>query len=335
MARGEPLIRQWNLLKTLQSHRFGISADELAQRLEYSKRQIQRDLKVLQQIGFPISYEDRDYGKRFWTLKPQFIESKELIFSVTEMLSLYLSQQLLAPLAGTQLGGGLATIMDKVRAFLPAKALSYFSNLDNMLLVKRHAFQDYSKYDKEIRIINQAMAENLVLDLRYKSASKGKAYDTQFHPYGLVFFGGSLYCIGFLAEYGEIRTLKLMRILELELTEKTFKRPATFCLQTYTQGSFGIFTSNEPQTIKVSLTGWSATTVREYKWHLSQRIIKDTAEKLVVQFELTNTTEFIRWILGFGSHAMVLQPKSLAEKVAAELKAATEQYAGTKKGTRR
>jgi len=74
-------------------------------------------------------------------LKPQFIESKELIFSVTEMLSLYLSQQLLAPLAGTQMGGGLATLMDKVRAFLPAKTLSYFSNLDNMLLVKRHYCQ--------------------------------------------------------------------------------------------------------------------------------------------------------------------------------------------------
>ena len=33
MARGEPLIRQWNLIKALQAHHFGISADELAARV--------------------------------------------------------------------------------------------------------------------------------------------------------------------------------------------------------------------------------------------------------------------------------------------------------------
>ena len=31
MSRGEPLIRQWNLLKTIQANYFGIAADELAQ----------------------------------------------------------------------------------------------------------------------------------------------------------------------------------------------------------------------------------------------------------------------------------------------------------------
>ncbi|MCP4711904.1 MAG: HTH domain-containing protein, partial [Planctomycetes bacterium] len=136
MARGEPLIRQWMLLKTLQAHRFGICVDELVKRLEYSKRQVQRDLKVLQQVGFPVSYEARDYGKRFWKLSPQFLESNELILSVTEMLSLFLSQQMLAPLVGTQLGEGLGTLLDKVKAFLPNKALRYFSNLDQTIFVK-------------------------------------------------------------------------------------------------------------------------------------------------------------------------------------------------------
>ena len=334
MARGEPLIRQWNLLKTLQARRFGICADELAERLGYSKRQIQRDLKVLQQIGFPISYEDRDYGKRFWTLLPQFIENREFIFSVTELLSLYLSQKLLAPLAGTELGSGLATLMDKVKAYLPDKALGFFSQLDNLLLVKSHAYQDYSKHDKEIRILNQAIAENRVLNIRYKSASKERAYDTQFDPYGMVFFGGSLYCIGHLAEYKEIRTLKVTRILGLEITEQTFKRPATFSLQTYTQGSFGIFTSDEPQIISVRFNGWAATSVREYQWHLSQKIIKDTEDEVMAQFELTNATEFIRWILGFGRNAMVLQPKSLAAKIAEELQSAVEQYARTSRSAK-
>ena len=33
MSRGEPLIRQWNLLKTIQANYFGVTADEWAQRV--------------------------------------------------------------------------------------------------------------------------------------------------------------------------------------------------------------------------------------------------------------------------------------------------------------
>ena len=75
MSRGEPLIRQWNLLKAMQAYHYGLCADDLALRLECSKRQVQRDLKVLQEVGFPVSYEERDYGKRFWKLSSHFIES--------------------------------------------------------------------------------------------------------------------------------------------------------------------------------------------------------------------------------------------------------------------
>ena len=326
MARGEPLIRQWNLLKTLQAHRFGICADDLAERLEYSKRQVQRDLKVLQQVGFPISFEERDFGKRFWKLSPHFLESKDFMLSVTEILSLYLSQQLLSPLAGTHLASGLATLLDKVKTFLPAKALRHFTDLVDTLIIKNLAHPDYSRHDKEIRILNQAIAERRMLKIHYKSASKGHSLDTHFDPYGMVFFGASLYCIGYLAEYKEIRTLKVTRILGLEMTQKTFKRPATFSLRAYTQGSFGIFSSGKPQIIKIKCTDWAATNVREQRWHPSQKIIKDTQDHLIVQFELTNTTEFIRWILGFGQNAVVLQPKSLATKVADELQAAAGQY---------
>jgi predicted DNA-binding transcriptional regulator YafY len=326
MARGEPLIRQWNLLKTLQAHRFGVGTDELAKRLEYSKRQIQRDLNLLQQVGFPISFEERDFGKRFWKLSPQFIESKELILSVTELLSLYLSQQLLTPLAGTQFGSGLATALDKIKALIPKKALGYFGDLDHTLLVKNSARHDYSRHDKEIRILNQAMAEGRVLNLRYQSAGKGRAYDTQFHPYGMVFFAASLYCIGYLAEYSEIRTLKIDRILGVEMTNSTFRRPITFSLQTYTQGSFGIIVSDELQTITVRFTGWAANEIREQTWHLSQKILEDSDGHLTAQFELSDSTEFTRWILGFGHHAAVLQPKSLADKIRQELQLATKQY---------
>ena len=91
MARGESLFRQWELIKALQAHRYGLSTEDLAARLECTKRTVQRDLGVLQDV-FPISYEQRDRGKRFWKLAAGTLESTQLQLTMTEMLSLFLSR---------------------------------------------------------------------------------------------------------------------------------------------------------------------------------------------------------------------------------------------------
>ncbi len=336
MSRGEPLIRQWNLLKTIQANYFGITADELAQRVECSKRQVQRDMNVLQLVGFPIRYEVRDNGKKFWRMESHFLESEKLALSVTEMLSLFLSRQVLSPLIGTQYGDGLATALDKIKAMLPGKALSYFDGLDDNLLVKSMARHDYSGRNKQIQIINQAMSEGRVLQIRYKSASKKRMFDARFHPYGLVFFGMNLYCIGYLAEYEEVRTLKVVRFQGVELTAEKFERPVTFSLASHMQGAFGIIRGEKIQTVKVKFTGWAATNVREQQWHPSQKILKDRSsgkqDFVVATFELSDTTEFKRWLLGFSGHAVVLAPKALATELKDEFRAACGAYGVRCKG---
>lgn len=326
MARGEPLIRQWNLLKLLQSYRFGTSAEDLAGRVGCSVRQVKRDLGVLQEVGFPITFEQRDFGKRFWKLSPHFIERGDVLLSVTEMLSLYLSRQLLAPLAGTQFGDGLSSALDKIKTLLPSKALAYFRSLDERLFVKSMPGHDYSAQDKEIRIVNQAIAESRALKVRYHSAHSGRDYEWRVHPYGIVVFGMSLYCVGRLVDRGEVRTLKMERLLGVEMTGETFERPDDFSLQEYLHGSFGVFTSGKQQTVKVRFTDWAAVNVRELQWHPSQTLVEDAPDHVIAQFELADTTEFKRWVLGFGRHATVLAPKELAAEVAEELAAAQAAY---------
>lgn len=326
MARGDSLIRQWNLLKALQAHRFGIGTEELAVRMECSKRQVQRDLNVLQQVGFPISFEERDFGKRFWKLSPSFIEREELMLSVTEMLSLFLARQVLAPLSGTQFGDGLATALEKIKAILPRRTLDYFADVSETLLVKNMGHHDYAEHDKEIRILNQAVTDEHVVKIRYKSTTKGRVWDAHYRPYGLVYFDANLYVIGFLEEYNEIRTLKIARLLGVEVTARRFKRPADFSLKTYLDGSFGIFSPGKLQTVKVRLTGWAATSVREQRWHPSQRIVQDGDGQVVATFDLSDTTEVKRWLLGFGRYAVVLAPETLAADMAAEICAACSGY---------
>jgi predicted DNA-binding transcriptional regulator YafY len=325
MARGEALFRQWELLKTLQAHRFGLDLDALAERLECTRRTVQRDLDALGDL-FPIQYQRRDFGKRFWHLSPRFIESEKLQLSLPEMLSLYLSQQLLAPLAGTPFGDGLATALEKIKAILPAEALDYFAGLDEAFVIKNLAREDYSGMGEQIKCLNEAIQHEQVVRIEYHSASQNRTVTTQLHPYGMVLLAASLYCIGYLAEYDEVRTLKVSRFQSVRPTGRSFEKPADFSLSAHMAGSFGVFSPGRTRTVRVAVTGWAATNVREQRWHESQRIVEDGAEQLLVEFRLDSTVEFKRWILGFGRFARVLQPDDLAGEIRDELRAAAEGY---------
>jgi len=325
MARGDGLFRQWELIKVLQAHRFGVSTDEIAARLECNKRTVQRDLGVLQDI-FPISYEQRDRGKRFWKLAHNTVESEQLQLTMTEMLSLFLSQQLLLPLSGTQFGDGLQTALQKIRALLPTRALTYFDGLDESFFIKNLANHDYSGQDKEIRILNEAILSQKCVKIIYRSASKGREVISEFHPYGMVLLHASLYCIGYLACYDEVRTLKVARIKGLTRLDKAFERPGDFSLAGHFQGAFGVFQTGKKQKIRAEFIGWAATNVREMQWHPSQKITKDAGGKVVATFELGNTVEFKRWVLGFGGHARILTPKSFVDDIRQELRRAVKSY---------
>lgn len=325
MARGDGLFRQWELIKVLQAHRFGVSTEELCARLECNKRTVQRDLTVMQDI-FPISYEQRDRGKRFWKLAHNTVESEQLQLTVTEMLSLFLSQQLLLPLAGTQFGDGFQTAIQKIRSLLPARALTYFKGLDGAFFIKSMANHDYSGQDKEIRILNEAILDQRCVKVAYRSASKGREVISEFHPYGMVLLHASLYCIGYLACYDEVRTLKVARIKGLTRLEKPFEKPVDFSLAGHFQGTFGVFQTQKPRKIRVEFTGWAATNVREMQWHPSQRIAKDDGDTVVATFELGNTVEFKRWVLGFGSRARVVSPKEFRENIGREFAEASCRY---------
>ncbi len=325
MARGDALYRQWELLRTLQTRRRGIGLDELAERLEVNRRTVQRDLEVLATL-FPVESHTGEFGKKFWRVRCEADSVGELQMTFTEMLSLHLSSQLLAPLAGTPFGDGLDSALGKLRAILPTRSLNYFRDLDDALHCKSMVQADYTEHRDQIAALNRAIVHREAVRITYHSASQGRELTSRFCPYGVVLLASSLYVIGHLDRYDEVRTLKVTRIGEVEETGEMFDRPADFSLADHTAGAFGVFGPGEPRCIRVRFTEWAATNLRENTWHPSQSITEDDGAALTAEFELSSTVEFKRWLLGFGRHARVLDPAELAQEIAEELRGAACQY---------
>lgn len=327
MARGDQLIRQWELLKVLQANRFGIGIDELVEKMGCTRRTVERDLAVLKKVQFPLECEERDFGKKYWKLQANFIRSDSLLVGLTEMVSFHLAGQLLAPLAGTHLGDGLDELGRKIEKVLPRDAWAHFKSLQETLYVRMPVMEDLSTREKELGIIRKAIDSRIELLVNYKGAYKGKPSQIRFQPYGIVVYGVSVYIFGYSVDARDTRLLKITRVAGVQLTEKTFTRPEDFSLEKCFGYSFGIISGeHKKMTIRCRFTGWAATHIREIKWHKTQLIEKDDGDELTASFLLDSTIEFIRWLSGFGARAWVISPQSVRKDMAKRLEDALGRY---------
>ncbi len=327
MARGSTLLRQWEMLKILQSRRFGIATDDIAARLGCNRRTVQRDLKTIADL-FPVSSETRDQGRKYWKLKSGFLESGELQLSMTEMLSLVVCRQFLAPLAGTHIGNGLDTAISKIRALLSDNAVEYFEELDESFFIKSTPWHEYAGQAEIIRLLNEAIRSRTAVTLSYHSRRRKKRITTAFHPYGMIFHAASLYCVGKHVTYGECRTLKIDRVVDVVSKNQPFDKPPDFSLPRHVGDSFGVFDAagNGTREVTARFTGWAVDEVRELKWHPTQEIAQDDGASVTVRFRLGRYEEFIRWIMGYGRLARILAPQELAGRIAREYRAAAAHY---------
>lgn len=339
MARGEQVLRQWTLLKTLQTRGAGIPLRRLAKEFAVSERTIQRDFEVLEEIGFPIEHDEDGCGKRFWRMPHDFFENGHLLLGLTEAVSLHLAASFFTPLAGTHFADGLHSVLGKVRNLLPAQALDYFRELDETLCVRRSGTTDYSAYAETIRLVSNAAHARLTVEVTYRALWRAAEYTTLFDPYGLVYFEGDLFLIGRSHKARALRVFKVTRIAAVSPTARAFKLPPGFRLAEHFRNTFGIVQSDgEPVDVVVRFTGPAAALVEERIWHESQRLEWLPAEEtlfdpkldepgdLQATFRLANLVEFKRWLKGYGGMAEVVKPDWLRQELRAELLAAARQY---------
>lgn len=339
MARGEMIIRQWNLLKTLQTRGDGIPLRQLAVEFEVSERTIQRDFEALEELGFPIEHQDDDNGKRYWRMPADFFRTGPLILTLTEALSLHLADRLLTPLAGTHFAEGLQAVLDKIRRLVPPRALRHFAELDGIIHVRPIGTTDYSAQAATIRTLCDASQLDRSVEISYRSLWRGDQYTTRFEPYGMVYCNGDLFVVGRSKRAGAVRILKVTRVLSARQTGESFQRPRDFSLERQFRDSFGITQSEgRPVEVVAKFYGPAAGLVEERLWHESQQLQWTPAEgslfdespgepeALVATFNLANLVEFKQWIKGFGEHAEVMRPAWLREEMKAELLAAARRY---------
>jgi predicted DNA-binding transcriptional regulator YafY len=334
MSEQPSLLRQWTLLRTLSARRQGATLRELAGDAGVSSKTILRDLDMLRELGFPLVHATSDHGRKHWKLDG----AKGLLqiqFTVEEAAALYLGRQFLEPLAGTYFFDGAQRAFQKIRSTLGDAALRHLEKLAAAFYQKTHGWSDYSQQGELIDELVRAIEDRCLTVITYQSLRSTEPvthYDI--HPLALVWHRHALYLIAHSCDHGATRTFKVDRVSAADVQGLQFNRPPDFDPRELLAGSFGIFEGDGPtQTVRIRFSREVARVVAERTHHSSQRLTPQPDGMLLADFDLSSFEELTSWILSWGKHAEVLEPKSLREKIAAEMLVCLEKYQTTKKKT--
>ena len=312
MPRGNQLIRQWRLLRAIESSRYGRTASELHDEVAElgSARTVYRDLEALQGAGFPL-YQDDD-GR--WRLLSPSEGGPTVPIQPTEMVALLLSEQAMAPLAGSELGEPLVRLRAKLESMLGPKARAYVERLRGGLLATVSAPGDYTGHRTELEAIEHAIRDSRRLRLVHFAAHRGETLDRVVDPYGVWYIDGALYLVAYDRLRADHRKFLVDRIRSAIVLDETFTPDPGFDLQAYVGRGFRVW-HGAIHRVVVEFGLDLAHLPHERRYHRTQKLLDLPDGRCRVTFDAAGLPDLAAWVASFGGHVRALEPPELVEIV--------------------
>jgi hypothetical protein len=186
MPGGDHFARQWRLLQQL-GRPAGLAVEEAAGELGCAVRTVWRDLRVLQDAGFPI-FDERDGRHGVWKVEDGFRDRLPVPLSLPEVVALLVSRDLLDAGGAGPFGPAVTSAFDKIRALLTPRALELVERMRQSVGARTVGAKLQLGTGPHLATIHRALAEGRTLQMRYYSLSRDAKTERRVDPYQLTFF---------------------------------------------------------------------------------------------------------------------------------------------------
>lgn len=290
-----------------------LNALKLATLCACSERNIYRDIKMLEGAGVPISFDAVDGGysiRRDFFLRP-------VDLTLEEALSLVLLAREVGQTEQLPHASEAGKAVDKLLAMLPLNIREMIDELMPRVTV------DLARVANEptaeiYSLVRQAINDKRSLQCVYESQSKkpnGDGGKFRFDPYELYFGQRAWYVVGLHHGRGEVRTLKLARLADCKPTDKPYGIPDDFSLDKHFGQAWRMMPGGKLYDIQLHFDAAFAETVADTHWHKSQDFEWQEDGSMIMRFRVNGLDEIVWWILSYGPHCRVIEPKELATRV--------------------
>jgi len=328
-VRNAEVIRQWQILRAIESSRTGVTIHDLAAQAGMTTRTIRRDLQALQEAGFAIYDEGEEHETKRWKLDAQPFRSVEAGLGVQDVAALYLSRSIVEALSAWPLADELRGALAKIEGALNPRMREFLATLPQVVSTKAAPGARGARRElvDVTRRLFEAVRDRRLIEMLYFSATSRRAKSYTLQPYRLALAQGGVYLVAWVPHYSEFRTFAVERIERLSVHETTFRKTRELPNDIF-GSSLGVF-SAEPERIEIEFTARAAPYVQGRTWHESQQVNLLADGRVRMTLDVSNDWALRSWLLGFGADVRVIAPQTLAQSLRDELILAAEQYRGT------
>ena len=289
-----------SIITTLQQ-KGKVTAPYLAEKLEVSRRTINRDIEDICRAGIPIvTTQGTDGGIEL--MEGYHIDTT--IFTEDELQSIFIG---LKSLDSVSNGSKAKNLSEKIGGVIP--------ETDHMM-IDLSSFYKVSLSEK-IELLKKAIHEKLCVTFHYYY-NKGDE-EKLIEPAMIVYKWASWYVLGFCPERNDFRLYKLSRLWNLFLTNQQF-HPREIPPEKLNFGQnvtddiiiTALYEPSEKYRL-VEEYGPDSFNIQEDGW-------------LNTQWSFTNYESATNWFLSFGNKVKILAPKNYVEIFKAEVKQILELY---------
>jgi len=287
------------------------NASQLARELEVSTKSIHRDVEFMRdRMGLPVEYDSRRYGYHY----TQEVSSFPTVqISEGELFAMLVAEKALQQYRGTSFERPLMSAFSKLAAGLPEAVSIHLSDWEQTVSFRTSAQPVVNAENFEL--LAKAAAERQQLELAYRKPGQQKTESRIVDPYHLANINGEWFLFAYDHLRNDIRTFAPSRVQSVKLTGKQFTRPEKFSLEKRLRDSFGVHSGQGEFKVVIRFDEFAADYIREKRWHASQKIKELPKGGLELHLTLSSLGEVERWVLGWGGHAKVLQPRELLTSV--------------------
>lgn len=311
----DKVIRIFKIINAIQSNP-GIMATDLAFRCDVTLRTIYRDLDMISHFA-PVTNEGRGTGYRFLGKFFQY----PLDFSEQEALAFSLLPSVLNP---DKIPPGFHTAYDKVMGTHlkeKSKQNGILENIADIIQMGKPAYRKESR--NFLQPIIGAILEQRSIRTIYHSQSRNTTTEREIDPYYLIPRDQRFYLIGYCHVKGAIRTFRMSRFQQVEVTDSCFDKSG-FNIKSYLKHTWSINRGNKYIRFKVRFSPEVARYIKEEELFVHPRMSDGKDGSLLFEVTVNNANEFMKWILQYGPNAEILEPLSAR----AELQLQLEQWVG-------
>ncbi len=298
-------------------------ADELAKELAVSRRTLFRDLNMLRAAGIPYLHDPRT-GYRIaanFFLPPVNLK-------VTEAMGLMALAKSAAAQRDQPLLNPAVEAVRKLMAMMPPPLREVCSEMMERVSVRPAPASRTTPRDTDhYAAIQQAIDQRRGIQMRYTSLFDGEGeIALKLRPYHLHFAVRAWYVIGYSELHKQIRTFKLSRIQEMQITKQTFTLRKPFDIDEYLGNAWQFIREGKLHRVVLEFAPKVAANVAEVRWHPTQKTEMLDDGRCRVCFEVDGLIEITWWLLGYGDQVLVKQPAELAQRLQTVYRAALAQY---------